>query len=118
MSLEALAKISGIDTKQGLTNCMDDEDLYKSIVGMFVDQLIENIPQLTQEYDAQNWIEIGKIAHSIKGASASVGAFDIQQSAAEIERAVKQDETSVITDNFQSFISLISSTSAALKQNL
>lgn len=118
MSLEALAKVSGMDTKQGLTNCMDDEDLYKSIVGMFVDQLIENVPQLTHEYGVQDWTEIGKIAHSIKGASASVGAVDIQKSAAQIERAVKQEEISVITDNFQNFVSLVSSTSEALKQNL
>jgi HPt (histidine-containing phosphotransfer) domain-containing protein len=118
MSIEALSSINGMDTKQGLNNCMDDEDLYKSIIGMFVEQLISDIPKLTQEYEVENWIEIGKIAHSIKGASASVGAFEAQKAAAGIEHAVKNNNISTITENFQAFISLISSTSEALKQNL
>jgi len=118
MSIAALAGISGIDTTQGLTNCMDDEDLYTSVVGMFVDQLIDNVTQLNLAYEDQDWDNIGKIAHSIKGAAASVGAFEIQQSSATIEHASKQNDIDVITDNFASFITLISTTSAALKQNL
>ncbi|WP_299264144.1 Hpt domain-containing protein [uncultured Psychrosphaera sp.] len=118
MSIEALASISGIDTKQGLTNCMDDEDLYMSIIGMYMEQLVENLPQLAQAYSEQNWIEIGKLAHSIKGASASIGAFEIQAISAVIEKAAKHDEVSIITDNFESFISLLNTTSSALKQSL
>ena len=118
MSIEALASISGIDTKQGLTNCMDDEDLYMSIIGMYMEQLVENLPQLAQAYSEQNWIEIGKLAHSIKGASASIGAFEIQAISAVIEKAAKHDEVSVITDNFESFVSLLNTTSSTLKQSL
>lgn len=118
MSIEALASINGMDTKQGLSNCMDDEDLYTSIIGMFVEQLIENISQLSQFYEEQNWIEIGRVAHAIKGAAASVGAFELQKSAAVIEHAAKDDAISVITDNFPAFVSLLSTMSEKLKQNL
>lgn len=118
MSMTSLAAISSIDIKQGMANCMEDEELYISIMQMYVNQLVENLPQLSQANSDQNWQDLGRLAHSIKGASASVGAIEVQSLAATLEKAAKQDEVATITDNIDNFIALVEDTKNKIQQAL
>jgi HPt (histidine-containing phosphotransfer) domain-containing protein len=107
MSFDKLQQIDGLDTAQGLVNCMDDESLYCSIVGMYVDQLKQNIPTLTSQFESQDWVEYGRTCHSIKGASASVGAVKIQEKSASLEQAGKNEQINVISAEHEKFIALL-----------
>lgn len=110
MSVESLKAIEGINVEQGLVNCMDDEGLYLSIIGMYVEQINEYLPILTTHYDNKAWDEYGKLAHSVKGASASVGTFVVQELSAELEQAGKQDDANVITSKHDQYVNLLNST--------
>ncbi|NVK24080.1 MAG: Hpt domain-containing protein [Gammaproteobacteria bacterium] len=118
MSLESLKTIDGIDAEQGLVNCMDDEGLYLSIVGMYVDQISEYLPLFAEHYDNEQWEEYGKLAHSVKGASASVGATSIQEVSAELEAAAKQQNIAVIQEKHSSYIELLTDTLSKLQASV
>ena len=110
MSIESLKQIAGINVAQGLTNCMDDEELYMSIAAMYVEQVNEYLPQLAENHTNQNWTEYGHIAHSIKGASASVGTEIVQAKSADLEHAAKQEDFDLIKNEHENYIALLNST--------
>lgn len=114
MAIEKLKAVSGLDVEQGVRNCMDDNDLYISILEMYVTQLKDNIPQLQSQMAASNAGDYGKTCHSIKGASASVGAVAIQSASAELEAAGKNEDQGAIQAAHDGFIQLLESTVADL----
>lgn len=118
MSLEALRQLEGLDVDQGLVNCMDDEGLFLSVVGMYIEQIKEYLPSLIEHHSNNNFEEYGKLAHSIKGASASVGAHQIQQHSLVLEQAAKDGENHVIETQHQEFYDLLEQTIAQLEQSL
>jgi len=114
MALDYFRQISGLDVDQGLKNCMDDEDLYVSILEMYVTQLNDNLPELEGLFGNQDWETYGKTCHAIKGASASVGAVDIQGSAASLEAAGKNMDGSAIEQGHASFCQQLQNAVSAL----
>ena len=118
MSLDSLKDLSGFDFKQGFSTCMNDESLYLSIVQMYIVQLEEDLPKLQTAFDDQQWIEVGKVCHGIKGASASVGATDMQEASANLELAGKNEDGQSIKDNFPVYIEMLKSTASAIQQAL
>ena len=118
MSLENLKSIEGLDVAQGLVNCMDDEGLYLSIISMYIEQLNEYLPKLVEHYESANWEEYGKLAHSIKGASASVGTHVIQALSADLEGAAKQQNFAPIINKHQEYYDLLVTTIDQLQQSL
>ncbi|GAA0299773.1 Hpt domain-containing protein [Psychrosphaera haliotis] len=114
MTIAALQSIDGLDLKTGLTNCMDDEQLYKDVISMFVIQLDQDIPMVRQFYNTQDWIGLGKACHGIKGAAASVGAHKVQDASAELEKAGKENNGDVINSQFEQYIVLLESFKAQI----
>ena len=97
---------------------MDDEDLFLSIVSMYVEQINEYLPMLTNHFDNQAWEEYGKIAHSLKGASASVGTFVIQELSAELEQSAKQQNFDPIIAKHDEYMQLLVSSAEQLQNSL
>ena len=118
MSLEALRQLDGLDVDQGLVNCMDDEGLFLSVVGMYIEQIKEYLPALIEHHSSNNFDEYGKLAHSIKGASASVGAHKVQAHSFELEQAGKNGDGDTIQTKHQAFYELLESTIAQLEQSI
>lgn len=104
MSIEQLASIEGLDVQAGMANCMDDSNLYIEVLRMFALQVEQDAATLKQQFEAQQWQELGKTAHGIKGAASSVGATFIQESAALIEQAGKRGDSDTTTQTFPIFI--------------
>lgn len=115
MAIDAFNQVKGLDLAQGISNCMDEEELFLSVVSMYIEQVIEYQPDLLNHFQQQNWEEYGKLAHSIKGASASVGLFDIQAQSATLEQAAKQQEFQIIQEQHQGYMAILESTLAQLK---
>ncbi|MDA8622018.1 Hpt domain-containing protein [Psychrosphaera sp.] len=107
MIIEALQLVDGLDCKTGLTNCMEDEQLYKDVIAMFVLQLEQDIPMVRQFYNTEDWIGLGKACHGIKGAAASVGATKVQQMSATLESAGKDGNSELIRAEFDHYIVLL-----------
>lgn len=118
VAIDGISQIDGFDTALGIKNCMDDEALYLSIVGMFVTQLKQNIIDLQAQYDNSDWVTYGKTCHSIKGASASVGAVKIQQESSVLEAAGKNMDDSTIANLHSNYIQLLSTTSDSLEASI
>lgn len=104
MSTEQLSNIEGLDVQIGLTNCMDDENLFIEVLKMFAMQVDQDTATLEQQFNNDEWQEFGKTCHSIKGASASIGAVNIQESAAILERAGKDENADIISEVFPVFM--------------
>ncbi|MDO6721155.1 Hpt domain-containing protein [Psychrosphaera sp. 1_MG-2023] len=115
MAIDGISQIDGFDTGLGIKNCMDDESLYLSIVGMYVTQLKQNVIDLQAQFDLSDWESYGKTCHSIKGASASVGAVKIQQESSVLEAAGKNSDELTISDLHNEFLQLLSTTYEALE---
>ena len=118
MSLEKLRQQEGLDVDQGLVNCMDDEGLFLSVVGMYIDQIKEYLPSLIEHFESGNIDEYGKLAHSIKGASASVGAHLIQDASLVLEQAAKQNDTAPIQQQHANYYALLEKTITEMESHL
>ncbi len=114
MSIDELRNVAGLDVDTGLTNCMNDEELYLQVVDMFQMQLTDDINTIKKYYDAGDWENLGKISHGVKGAAASIGAIEIQNLAAKIEIAGKASNEDLIREHFESFLDLIVNTQSDL----
>ena len=110
MALDRIRQLHGLDVEQGLKNCMDDESLYLSIIEMYINQLQENLPELEELFNTSDWAAYGRTCHAIKGASASVGACQIQEFSARMEAAGKSSDAHLLTEQHASFTQLLQST--------
>jgi HPt (histidine-containing phosphotransfer) domain-containing protein len=118
MTIEALKQVDGLNVEQGIKNCMDDESLFITIIGMYIDQILEYLPQIEQFNANQEWEEYGKIAHSIKGASASAGLEKVQEMSKLLEQSAKEGNFEVLSDNHATYMALLDSTLDKLKAAL
>ncbi len=66
MSLFEELKELGVDVDEGLERVMDDEPLYETMLGMFVER-VETNPILLEDFDAQDLGGLTRQVHSLKG---------------------------------------------------
>ncbi|WP_448552541.1 PAS domain S-box protein [Thalassotalea montiporae] len=74
--------IAGVNSKQGLATVAGDIKLYHKLLHRFIDGY-QNFPDDYQQADLETKI---RIAHSLKGTSANIGASEVQQLAAQLEQ--------------------------------
>jgi two-component system sensor histidine kinase/response regulator len=91
-----LAAISGLDVSRGLETVGGILDAYLRILGHFVEAYASGMPQLDEALAAADPIGIAAAAHSLRGASSSVGATSVEELARALEvlgeRGVSADE--------------------------
>ncbi len=68
-----------------------DPDLAE-IVEMFVDEMPGRIRGLQQQFVSNDWDELARLAHQLKGAAGSYGFDQITPYAARLERAVRNGQ--------------------------
>ncbi len=66
MSLFEELKKLGVDVDEGLERVMDDEPLYETMLGMFVENVNSNSIEL-EDFNAENLDELIKRVHILKG---------------------------------------------------
>jgi two-component system, sensor histidine kinase and response regulator len=62
-----------------------DEELRAEVAATFVQSCVQHRAELMEATRAGDWTRVGRIAHSLKGASSAVGASAAHQVAAELE---------------------------------
>lgn len=75
-----------------LARCVGRVDLVKRVIGAFVEQLDEDIPQLIGTVEQGDAADAKKLAHRIKGAAANVAADPLRDAAAQVEELAANQE--------------------------
>ena len=92
---EQLVK-DGIDTDVGLAFCKFDADFYNSILNDYVTGYEERYGLLRMYFEAEDWKNYGIYAHSLKSASKTIGASELSELAASLEKAADENNADEI----------------------
>ncbi len=87
-----IPKIEGIDTQMGLNICQGNARLYRKLLLQFRDGQ-RNFCEIFRAQDTHGDPQIRtRLAHTLKGVAASIGATEVQQAAAELELSCEKDD--------------------------
>lgn len=85
-----LEAIAGLDVAAGLQCVRDRLPTYQRLLGKFVETHQSDMAAVRERLAAADCAEARRLAHSLKGAAATLGARDLAASALELEQALKQ----------------------------
>lgn len=68
------------------------EDIIGDLVKLYLDHTSGMVAQIPATLEASDYVELGKIAHGIKGASSNLGLVAVEGSARELEDCCKGDD--------------------------
>jgi len=87
----ALAAIPGLDVEAGLVAVSGKRDRYASLLGKFVLHHAEDVRQLRVALAGGDRVLAHRIAHTLKGTSAVLGAGDLSAAARAVDELLKSD---------------------------
>ncbi|MCR4923797.1 MAG: response regulator [Lachnospiraceae bacterium] len=91
--------IDHIDVEAALSIC-ESEDIYKSIIEVYLETKDENIQGLKDSLAAEDWLTFQTLAHAIKSSSASLGANNFSDLSKDMEHlAGERSENEDIDEN-------------------
>lgn len=90
-------------------------DEFREIVQLFVDQLDEELAQLQAARASEDWRQLNRRAHALKGASGNMGALALAESAASLEKAALVPDVATIDQSMSAIEALAPQTVAALR---
>jgi len=79
-----------IDKAGALTRMDGDEELYTECLAIFLDNIPEQLEKLKTAIETGDMLLVQRQAHSIKGASANIGAGPMQDAALALEQVAKE----------------------------
>ena len=85
----ALPNLIGIDVKKGLANTLDNEGLYRRLLGMFYDSQKDFSNAFLQAQKDPDQDAAMRCAHTLKGNAGNIGALGVQLAADKLEEACK-----------------------------
>lgn len=103
-----------IDTAHGMEYSMNDKDMYKDMVQMFVDQRDQNTAEIKGAFDAKDWDNYRIKVHGLKSNSRLVGAMDLGALAEKCERAARDKDEATILSETPNLFKLYEESIAAL----
>lgn len=100
--VQSLRDIEELNVSKGLENCVNKESMYESIIKKFVNNNKDSKTEFFTAFEKGDLKTCERIAHTLKGVSATLGAITISEQAAEVEYSVNKDlEKQVISDKAQ-----------------
>ena len=87
---EELRKISGLNIDLGLRAVLGRLEIYRRLLNGFAENHTNDFTRIGELLDSDDHSEARRLAHSLKGAAGSLGASELQQSAARLESAIKE----------------------------
>lgn len=79
-----------LDTEQGMSVCMEDEDFYLKILKVYLKD--EMVDTLQQDYEAGAWAQYQIHVHGLKNVSANIGAMELSEQFKGLEYAIKNHD--------------------------
>ena len=93
---ELLLDIPGVDTQKGLVNTGGTVENYHDILSVFAGDSKSRLEEMARYYADDDIRALTTCVHSLKSASATIGAGDISRSAAALERAGQNGDIAYI----------------------
>ncbi len=90
-----LAGMPGIKVKSGLAKVSGNRALYRKLLGQFRDKYLDSAREIQAMLTAGHDADATRLAHTIKGVAANLGADDLSHAAGEVEKALKAGLTDV-----------------------
>ena len=106
--------IEGIDLQDGLMRVGGNEKLYRSLLIKLRDDHAGTDQEIKDLLHSEKAGEAARLAHSIKGVSGNVGAGQLQETAAELEHAIKEDKKDSYEDKISVFGKVLKNVITAL----
>ena len=85
-----LAPIAGLDVKAGLHRALGRQALYVSLLRQFALGQADFPTRLTAALAQPDWQDAQRLAHTLKGLAAQIGAVELSDQAAALEHAIRQ----------------------------
>ncbi len=85
-------QFEGLDSRQGIARLGGNEEVYWKILKKFINKQIEETINLNQALLLGDTECAHRLAHSLKGSAANLGAHFLEQRALEIEQAVRDNQ--------------------------
>ena len=79
-----------LDTEQGMSVCMEDEDFYLKILKVYLKD--EMVDTLQQDYEEKDWVQYQIHVHGLKNVSANIGAMELSEQFKGLEYAIKNHD--------------------------
>ncbi len=102
------ASLPGVDSTLGLRRAFGKRSLYANLLKKYLTSQSSAVSELRRALDRQDWPEAERHAHTSKGVAANIGAMDVQQTAAELESAIRErrpaDALAALTDRFEAHL--------------
>jgi HPt (histidine-containing phosphotransfer) domain-containing protein len=70
-----------------------DEGFIKKMVALFIETVPQNVQELNKGLEAENWDQVGKMAHKLKSTVDSMGIHSIRQDIRTVESNAKHKES-------------------------
>lgn len=77
--------VKNVNIKPVVSSLTEDSSEFDDVITSFIEALPETISQLTSAIDKEDWIEVKKIIHDLKGIGGNLGFLDIALISANIE---------------------------------
>ena len=87
---QALSTIAGLDLVAGLNSVRGKLSTYRRLLHMFAETHLDDARALRSFLDAGAMADVQRVAHTLKGVSAALGAEVLQQCALQLESAIRQ----------------------------
>jgi len=111
-----LPNIAGLDALSGLRYAGNMHKLYRQMLDMFAGDFADSSATLAGYLANAQWDEAERLAHTLKGLAGTIGANEVQLSAAKLEAASKGRQTEASTDALAVLASLLTPLLAGLQQ--
>jgi two-component system, sensor histidine kinase and response regulator len=117
--IDALADIAGLDARLGLSQLLGREALYRDVLARFVASQRGQAAAIAQALQAGQRDEAQRLAHTLKGLAAQIGALPLKEQAAQLEAALRDgspDPAPLLAGIAAALPSLIEAIAARLPQ--
>lgn len=92
-----------------------NEEMAHQMLEMLADSLPDELTQLTEAYQHENWLSIQAIAHKLRGGASYCGAVRLKGACCHLEDYLRANSTSFRTALFQQLITEIQAVAALIK---
>jgi len=100
-------EIDGVDVEKGVAALDGNLKLYMEILTAFYKSGANRIDEIKKCLEADNYSLYTTYVHALKGASASIGAFDLSEMAKSLETADKQADFAYIKQHNPEFLNVL-----------
>lgn len=104
-----------IDTAHGMEYSMNDKDMYKDMVQIFIEQRDQNVSDINGFFEKKDWDNYRIKVHGLKSNSRLVGGMDLGNLAEKCEHAARNKDEATITAEQPNLMALYDQTIEALK---